>query len=224
MVSVLGSNEEQLDGSMRVPTTPSLQLLSAMTLKPNGGTNDLVALCGLWRRLSARIPTTQTLKTTQAIHPLTLQLTPRNNFLHIPLPPLFPNLGAQPLNVSGVSDRFVSPPPSTATPPLNQHLIATSPPFRLATRLQRPAAAHPHLAPAAVYPVGDIRPSPGAGDGDIPDLGRLDEGVYDIGGMDIGGMDMEEEVKEAYEIVKQIIDVLDVLVEGMEICGGGEYI
>jgi dynein heavy chain 1 len=37
--------------------------------------------------------------------------------------------------------------------------------------------------------------------------------VLDIG---IGGMDMEEEVKEAYEIVKRI-DVLDVTVEGTEI-------
>ncbi|KAJ3727228.1 dynein heavy chain, N-terminal region 1-domain-containing protein [Lentinula guzmanii] len=35
-------------------------------------------------------------------------------------------------------------------------------------------------------------------------------------GMDIGGMDMEEEVKEAYEVVKRI-DVLDVSVEGTEI-------
>ncbi|PBK84870.1 cytoplasmic dynein heavy chain 1 [Armillaria gallica] len=35
-------------------------------------------------------------------------------------------------------------------------------------------------------------------------------------GMEIGGMDMEEEVKEAYEVVKRI-DVLDVSVEGTEI-------
>ncbi|KAK7047179.1 dynein heavy chain [Paramarasmius palmivorus] len=35
-------------------------------------------------------------------------------------------------------------------------------------------------------------------------------------GMEVGGMDMEEEVKEAYEIVKRI-DVLDVSVEGTEI-------
>ncbi|KAG1741247.1 dynein heavy chain, N-terminal region 1-domain-containing protein [Suillus lakei] len=33
---------------------------------------------------------------------------------------------------------------------------------------------------------------------------------------EVGGMDMEEEVKEAYEVVKRI-DVLDVSVEGMEI-------
>ncbi|KAF7365498.1 hypothetical protein MVEN_00422800 [Mycena venus] len=41
----------------------------------------------------------------------------------------------------------------------------------------------------------------------------LGGGVLDMG---IGGMDMEEEVKEAYEIVKRI-DVLDVSVEGTEI-------
>ncbi|KAF9042285.1 cytoplasmic dynein heavy chain 1 [Panaeolus papilionaceus] len=35
-------------------------------------------------------------------------------------------------------------------------------------------------------------------------------------GMEVGGMDMEEEVKEAYEVVKRI-DVLDVSVEGTEI-------
>ncbi|GLB36818.1 putative dynein heavy chain [Lyophyllum shimeji] len=35
-------------------------------------------------------------------------------------------------------------------------------------------------------------------------------------GMDVGGMDMEEEVKEAYEVIKRI-DVLDVSVEGTEI-------
>ncbi|KAF8870591.1 cytoplasmic dynein heavy chain 1 [Gymnopilus junonius] len=35
-------------------------------------------------------------------------------------------------------------------------------------------------------------------------------------GMDVGGMDMEEEVKEAYEVVKRI-DVLDVSIEGTEI-------
>ncbi|KAG6864894.1 hypothetical protein C0991_006509 [Blastosporella zonata] len=35
-------------------------------------------------------------------------------------------------------------------------------------------------------------------------------------GMDVGGMDMEEEVKEAYEVIKRI-DVLDVTVEGTEI-------
>ncbi|KAF8919991.1 dynein heavy chain [Mucidula mucida] len=35
-------------------------------------------------------------------------------------------------------------------------------------------------------------------------------------GMDVGGMDMEEEVKEAYEVVKRI-DVLDVSTEGTEI-------
>ncbi|KAG6887387.1 hypothetical protein C0992_012466 [Termitomyces sp. T32_za158] len=34
--------------------------------------------------------------------------------------------------------------------------------------------------------------------------------------MDVGGMDMEEEVKEAYEVIKRI-DVLDVTVEGTEI-------
>ncbi|KAL0574898.1 dynein heavy chain [Marasmius crinis-equi] len=37
-----------------------------------------------------------------------------------------------------------------------------------------------------------------------------------VGGLEAGGMDMEEEVKEAYEIVKRI-DVLDVSVEGTEI-------
>ncbi|TFK68520.1 hypothetical protein BDN72DRAFT_677591 [Pluteus cervinus] len=36
------------------------------------------------------------------------------------------------------------------------------------------------------------------------------------GGLEVGGMDMEEEVKEAYEIIKRI-DVLDVSVEGTEI-------
>ncbi|KAJ6480109.1 dynein heavy chain, N-terminal region 1-domain-containing protein [Mycena vulgaris] len=41
----------------------------------------------------------------------------------------------------------------------------------------------------------------------------LGGGVLDMG---IGGMDMEEEVKEAYEVVKRI-DVLDVSVEGTEI-------
>ncbi|KAG5728970.1 Dynein heavy chain, cytoplasmic, partial [Termitomyces sp. T112] len=35
-------------------------------------------------------------------------------------------------------------------------------------------------------------------------------------GVDVGGMDMEEEVKEAYEVIKRI-DVLDVTVEGTEI-------
>ncbi|KAH9487400.1 Dynein heavy chain, cytoplasmic [Psilocybe cubensis] len=35
-------------------------------------------------------------------------------------------------------------------------------------------------------------------------------------GMEVGGMDMEEEVKEAYEVVKRV-DVLDVSVEGTEI-------
>ncbi|PPR06552.1 hypothetical protein CVT26_000730 [Gymnopilus dilepis] len=35
-------------------------------------------------------------------------------------------------------------------------------------------------------------------------------------GMEVGGMDMEEEVKEAYEVIKRI-DVLDVSVEGTEI-------
>ncbi|KAG6890505.1 hypothetical protein C0995_007704 [Termitomyces sp. Mi166 len=35
-------------------------------------------------------------------------------------------------------------------------------------------------------------------------------------GMDVGGMDMEEEVKEAYEVIKRV-DVLDVTVEGTEI-------
>ncbi|KAF8959823.1 cytoplasmic dynein heavy chain 1 [Flammula alnicola] len=35
-------------------------------------------------------------------------------------------------------------------------------------------------------------------------------------GMEVGGMDMEEEVKEAYEVVKRI-DILDVSVEGTEI-------
>ncbi|KDQ51322.1 hypothetical protein JAAARDRAFT_140422 [Jaapia argillacea MUCL 33604] len=37
-----------------------------------------------------------------------------------------------------------------------------------------------------------------------------------LGGMEVGGMDMEEEVKEAYEVMKRI-DVLDVSVEGTEI-------
>ncbi|KAK7019538.1 hypothetical protein R3P38DRAFT_3553475 [Favolaschia claudopus] len=53
----------------------------------------------------ARIPTAQTLTTTQAIPPPTLQ--PRHNTLTsytYPSPPLFPNLGAQPLNVSGRCD------------------------------------------------------------------------------------------------------------------------
>ncbi|KAJ2915322.1 hypothetical protein MD484_g5100, partial [Candolleomyces efflorescens] len=40
-------------------------------------------------------------------------------------------------------------------------------------------------------------------------------------GIDIGGMDMEEEVKEAYEIMKRI-DVLDVSVEGSEIWTAAE--
>ncbi|KZT24393.1 hypothetical protein NEOLEDRAFT_1094681 [Neolentinus lepideus HHB14362 ss-1] len=37
-----------------------------------------------------------------------------------------------------------------------------------------------------------------------------------LGGMEVGGMDMEEEVKEAYEVMKRI-DVLDVSTEGTEI-------
>ncbi|KAF5351047.1 hypothetical protein D9756_008173 [Leucocoprinus leucothites] len=41
-------------------------------------------------------------------------------------------------------------------------------------------------------------------------------GVIGSGVGDVGGMDMEEEVKEAYEVVKRI-DVLDVSVEGTEI-------
>ncbi|EFI28556.1 cytoplasmic dynein heavy chain 1 [Coprinopsis cinerea okayama7 len=41
-------------------------------------------------------------------------------------------------------------------------------------------------------------------------------------GMDVGGMDMEEEVKEAYEIMKRI-DVLDVSVEGNEIFAAAEH-
>lgn len=41
-------------------------------------------------------------------------------------------------------------------------------------------------------------------------------------GMDVGGMDMEEEVKEAYEIMKRI-DVLDVSVEGGEIFAAAEH-
>ncbi|KAH6880862.1 cytoplasmic dynein heavy chain 1 [Coprinopsis sp. MPI-PUGE-AT-0042] len=44
-----------------------------------------------------------------------------------------------------------------------------------------------------------------------------------LGGIsDVGGMDMEEEVKEAYEIMKRI-DVLDVSVEGSEIFAAAEH-
>ncbi|KAF9481287.1 cytoplasmic dynein heavy chain 1 [Pholiota conissans] len=42
------------------------------------------------------------------------------------------------------------------------------------------------------------------------------KGLGGVGGTEVGGMDMEEEVKEAYEVVKRI-DVLDVSVEGTEI-------